>query len=151
MNLKINILLVLTLTFSILSCNTSSSENESLKKEISLLKKEQTEKREAQQFETQKPNFVKLTIVAKVNPDGKKELSHYIEKVGELYKKVKAKPIYKFKITKPLIGTYTPSIVSIMEFPSISALNDVFESDEYKKLIPYREKAFSKLEGYISE
>jgi len=94
---------------------------------------------------------VNLTIVARLNPNGKEELSHYIQEVGLLYKKVEAKSVNKFKITKPLIGDYTPNLVSIMEFPNMDSLNDVFESDEYKKLIPYREKAFSKLEAYISE
>ena len=94
---------------------------------------------------------VNLTIVATVNPNGKEELSHYLEKTGILYKKVDAKPVNTFKITKPLIGEYTPSLVSIMEFPSIISLNEVFESDDYKELIPFRKKAFSKLEAYISE
>ncbi|WP_299251738.1 DUF1330 domain-containing protein [uncultured Aquimarina sp.] len=94
---------------------------------------------------------INLTIVATINPNGKEELTHYLEKVGVLYKKVDAKPINKFKITKLLIGDYTPSLVSIMEFPNMNSLNDVFESDDYKELLPYREKAFSKLEAYISE
>ena len=74
-------------------------------------------------------NKVNLTIVATINPDGKEELSQYVEKVGELYSKVNAKPVNKFKITKPLIGDYHPSLVSIMEFPDITSLNEVFESD----------------------
>jgi len=94
---------------------------------------------------------VNLTIVATINPNGKEELSHYLEKVGVLYKNADAKSINKFKITKPLIGDYTPSLVSIMEFPNMKSLNDVFESEEYKQLIPYRDKGFSKLEAYISE
>ncbi|SEL52157.1 Uncharacterized conserved protein, DUF1330 family [Aquimarina amphilecti] len=94
---------------------------------------------------------VNVTIVATINQNGKEELSHYLEKVGVLYKKVDAKPINKFKITKPLIGDYSPSLVSIMEFPNMKSLNDVFNSDEYKELLPYRDKAFSKLEAYISE
>lgn len=96
-------------------------------------------------------NKVNLTVVATINPNGKKELSHYVEKVGELYEKVNAKPINKFKVTKSLIGDYTPTLVSIMEFPSMTALNEVFGSDTYKTLIPFRDKAFSKLEAYISE
>ncbi|TPN82789.1 DUF1330 domain-containing protein [Aquimarina algicola] len=94
---------------------------------------------------------VNLTIVATIDPHGKDELSHYLEKVGALYKKVDAKPVNKFKVTKPLIGNHKPSLVSIMEFPNMNSLNSVFESEEYKQLIPYREKAFSKLEAYISE
>lgn len=94
---------------------------------------------------------VNLTIVATVNPKRKEELSQYIEKVGDLYKKVNAKSINKFKITKSLIGDHIPSLVSVMEFSSMKSLNEVFESDEYNKLLPYREKAFLKIEGYISE
>lgn len=94
---------------------------------------------------------VNVTIVATINPEGKEALSHYLEEVSHLYKEVEAKSIQKFKITKPLIGDYAPSLVSIMEFPNIASLNRVFESDIYKKLLPYREKAFSKLEAYVSE
>ena len=94
---------------------------------------------------------VNLTIVATVNPNGKDELSYYLEKVGALYKEVNAKSVQKLKVTKPLIGSYIPSLVSIMEFQNMDSLNNVFESDAYKQLIPYREKAFSKLEAYISE
>jgi len=94
---------------------------------------------------------VNLTIVATVNPDGKEQLSHYVEQVGALYKKVGAKPVDKFKITKSLIGDDTPSFVSIMEFVDMDTLNEVFESETYKKLIPYRDHAFSKLAAYISE
>ncbi|AXT54573.1 DUF1330 domain-containing protein [Aquimarina sp. MMG015] len=94
---------------------------------------------------------VNVTIVATINQQGKEALSHYLEKVGILYKKVDAKPVNKFKVSKPLIGDYTPSLVSIMEFPDMKSLHDVFDSDEYKELLPYREKAFSKLEAYISE
>lgn len=94
---------------------------------------------------------VHLTIVATINPNGKEELSHYLEKVGVLYTKVKAVPVNKLKITQALIGDYVPSLVSIMEFPTMDAFNAVFESDEYKELITYREKAFSKLEAFISE
>lgn len=94
---------------------------------------------------------VNVTIVATVNPNGKEELAYYVQKVGELYQQVNAVSVNKFKVTEPLIGDYTPSLVSIMEFPNRKALNDVFDSETYKNLLPYREKAFSKLEAYISE
>ena len=94
---------------------------------------------------------VNLTIVATINPVGKEELAYYLSKVGELYHEVNAKPVNKFKVTKSLIGNYTPSLVSIMEFPNMEALNQVFESDAYKELLPFREKAFSTLEAYVSE
>ena len=93
---------------------------------------------------------INVTIVATVNPAGTEELTFYAEKVSELYKKANAIPVNKFKVSQALIGDYVPSLVSIMEFPDLESVNGVFESDEYKKLIPVREKAFSKLEAYIS-
>ncbi len=94
---------------------------------------------------------INLTIIATLSPEGREELLYYKEKVGALYKQVNAKPVNKFKVTQKLIGDYKPSLVSIMEFPNLASLNQVFQSDEYKALLPYREKAFSKLEAFISE
>ena len=94
---------------------------------------------------------VNLVITATVNPSEKEALAFYLEEVGKLYQKVGAKPVSKYKFTQTLIGDYTPSLTSIMSFQSIDSLNQVFESKEYKEILPYREKAFSKLEAYISE
>lgn len=94
---------------------------------------------------------VNLVIVATINPNEKEALSHYLEKLGALYQRVNATNVGKYKISKASIGEYTPSLVSIMEFADIESLNKVFEGEEYKELLPYRKKAFSKLEAYISE
>ncbi len=77
-------------------------------------------------------------------------MTYYLENVAKLYEKVKAKQINKYKIEEALIGDNTPSLVSVMEFENKEALDTVFKSDTYQKLLPYRNKAFSKLEAYIS-
>ena len=94
---------------------------------------------------------VNLTIVATVNPNGMKELAFYKEHVAKLYEKVDAKPVSKYTVSDSLIGDYKPTMVAIMEFADRSSLHSVFDSEEYKKLLPYRDQAFSKLEAYISE
>ncbi len=94
---------------------------------------------------------VKLIIVATINHNESEALSYYLEKVGELYQEVAAESLGKFKVTKSLIGDYTPSLVSIMEFKDADTLQNVFEGEEYQKLLSYREKAFVKVEAYISE
>ena len=68
-----------------------------------------------------------------------------------LYAKIEAKPVSKYKISKTLIGELEPNLVSIMEFPSKQAVDAVFKSEEYQKLLPYREKAFLKVEAFLSE
>jgi len=93
---------------------------------------------------------VNLIVVATVNHQEPEALSHYLEKVGNLYQQMEAKPVGKYKISKPLIGNRTPSLVSIMEFENTDALNSVFEGEAYKELVAYRDKAFLEVEAFIS-
>ena len=94
---------------------------------------------------------VNLIIVATINPNEKEALSHYLEGVGDLYEEVNARSVGKYKVSKTSIGDYTPSLVSIMAFDDMAALNQVFDSQTYQTLLHYRDKAFLKLEAYISE
>jgi uncharacterized protein (DUF1330 family) len=95
-------------------------------------------------------NTVNLIIVAKINPAEKEALSQYLEGVAQLYQQVEAQSISKYKISEASIGEYTPSIVSIMQFRDKESLDNVFESKAYQALIPLRDKAFLKVESYIS-
>jgi uncharacterized protein (DUF1330 family) len=95
-------------------------------------------------------NTVNLIIVAKINPAEKEALNQYLEGVAQLYQQVGAQSIHKYKISEASIGEYTPSIVSIMQFPDKESLDHVFESASYQTLIPLRDKAFLKVESYIS-
>ncbi|MTI32139.1 DUF1330 domain-containing protein [Xanthovirga aplysinae] len=93
---------------------------------------------------------VNLIIVAKINPKESEALTHYLGNVGKLFEQVKAKPVGRYQISEASIGEYTPSAVTVVEFPNKEAVNEVFDSEAYKELLPYREKAFTKLEAYIS-
>jgi len=95
-------------------------------------------------------NTVNLIIVAKINPAEKEALNQYLEGVAQLYQQVGAQSINKYKISEASIGEYTPSIISIMQFPNKESLDNVFESTAYQALIPFRDKAFLKVESYIS-
>jgi len=92
-----------------------------------------------------------LIIVATINPNEKEALDHYLEQMNILYQQVDAQPIGKYKISESIIGTDNPNLVVIMEFPNQDALDTVFKSDKYKTLVPYREKAFLKVEAHISK
>ncbi len=92
-----------------------------------------------------------LIIVATVNPSEKEALNHYLQEMNILYKEVGAKPVSRYAISDVLIGTESSNLISIMEFPSREALDKVFKSEKYDQLIPFRQKAFLKLEALISE
>ncbi len=93
---------------------------------------------------------INLVIVGTINPNEKEALSYYVEQVGKLYSDVNAKSVGKYKISESLIGEHIPSLVSVMEFDDMKSLEEVFEGAAYQELLPYRDKAFSKLEAYIS-
>ena len=95
-------------------------------------------------------NTVNLIIVAKINPAEKEALNQYLEGVAKLYQEVGAQSINKYKVSEASIGDYSPSIVSIMQFRDRDSLDNVFESTAYQALIPLRDKAFLKVESYIS-
>lgn len=96
-------------------------------------------------------NTVKLTILASVNQAEKEALSAYLEGVAPLYKKVNANPVIKSKFSESFIGNEEASLVSVMEFPTRAAVDEVFNSNAYKALLPLREKAFTRLEAYIGK
>jgi uncharacterized protein (DUF1330 family) len=98
-----------------------------------------------------KMSKVNLVIVATINQNEKEALSHYLGGIGKLYEEVNAKSVAKYNVSKASIGDYTPNFVSIMQFENIVALNQVFDSQTYQALLPYRDKAFLKVEAYISE
>ena len=39
----------------------------------------------------------------------------------------------------------------VVEFPNQESFQKLFASEEYKKLVPYREKGFNKLNVFISK
>ncbi len=92
-----------------------------------------------------------LIIIATINPIEKESLSYYLLEMDKMYREVKAIPVKKYKISESLIGEEATNVVSIMEFSSREALDKVFRSERYKELIPYRMKAFLRVEAMISE
>ncbi|WP_103068824.1 DUF1330 domain-containing protein [Aquimarina sediminis] len=91
-----------------------------------------------------------VIIVAKIRPDGKLELNHYLSEMNKHYEKNNVTLLNKFSIDEMIVGEERPDIIAIMEFPD-NSFNKIFKSKEYNLLLPYREKAFEKLEIFISK
>jgi uncharacterized protein (DUF1330 family) len=90
-----------------------------------------------------------MIVNAVLNPNEKEAFAYYSEHSGPLFKKAGAKPIAKYKVARSIVGDKELHLVAIMEFPSNQIIIDVFESEAYKKLLPYRDKAFTELEVFI--
>lgn len=92
-----------------------------------------------------------MVAIGTPNPDGQAELNSYATGAGELAAANGAKPIGRFKSAESLAGDEFTGLVAVMEFPSAEALQRAFASDEYKKLIPARDKGFKELRIFRAE
>jgi len=86
---------------------------------------------------------------AVLNLDEKEVFNYYSKKSSEIFKKAEGKLIGKYKATENLVGDNNFHVVVVMEFPNNQDIIDVFESEEYIKLIPFRDKAFRELKVFI--
>lgn len=90
-----------------------------------------------------------MIVNAVLNPNEKEAFAYYSEQSGPLFRNAGGKLLGKYKIAESIIGNKKLHVVVVMEFLSSQAILDVFESEAYKKLLHYREKAFSELEVFI--
>ncbi|WP_439132482.1 DUF1330 domain-containing protein [Polaribacter sp.] len=91
-----------------------------------------------------------LIIIAFVNPKEKEAFEYYRSKIRAKYELVGAKPV-KYPIKRGVIGKEKPDFIMVVEFPNQESMEKLFTSEDYKKLIPYRNKAFTDLKVFISE
>ncbi|OJJ20399.1 hypothetical protein BKI52_18240 [marine bacterium AO1-C] len=90
-----------------------------------------------------------MIVNAVLNPEEKEAFTYYSAQSTPLFKNAGAKPIGKYKITENIVGDKKLQVVVVMEFPNSQVITDVFESEAYKALLPFRDKAFINLNVYI--
>ncbi|MEA1785465.1 DUF1330 domain-containing protein [Arenibacter sp. GZD96] len=90
-----------------------------------------------------------MIVNAVLIPEQKEAFAEYSEKSALIFKNAGAVPVGKYKVSKTLVGTRSPQLIAIMEFPDQGTIEDVFNSESYKNLIPLRDQAFKELEVFI--
>lgn len=91
-----------------------------------------------------------LITLAIPNTDNPNALAEYTEKAPQLGIARGMQPIKQFKVVDQIFGEHQTAIVSVVLFPSVEAITDMFEADEYQLLIALREEAFKSISYYIS-
>ena len=91
----------------------------------------------------------KANLIVNATIQDMEAVQEYSTKAFEIFKKQGAEMVSKFKISETLIGNTSVNVVSVTEFPSTEVLKNTFELEEYKALLPLREKAFSELNVFI--
>lgn len=91
-----------------------------------------------------------LIIIGFINSQEQESFNHYSTQINQLYDNVGAEVTSRYPIVQTLLGEEKPDFILVVEFPDQQSLQQLFTSEEYKNLVPYREKAFSKINVFIS-
>ena len=86
-----------------------------------------------------------VTLIAFVtmNEDNPMALARYLEVTQPLMDRAGARIVQRFKIASTVTGNSTAKTVILTEYPSLEAIDIVFQSPEYDAIKPVRDQAFS--------
>ncbi|PCJ66102.1 MAG: hypothetical protein COA58_08500 [Bacteroidetes bacterium] len=90
-----------------------------------------------------------MIVNAGLNPNEKDAFGYYSAHSSPLFKAAGGKLVSKYKVAKSIVGNIEIQLVVIMEFPNNQAIIKVFESEAYKELLPFRDRAFTELDVFI--
>ncbi|HFC04188.1 MAG TPA: DUF1330 domain-containing protein [Rhizobiales bacterium] len=76
------------------------------------------------------------------NPDEPEALKEYSQSAIALIRAAGGKPVGRYDFNEIVTGDNFPNVVLAVEFPSAGAIRTLFDSKEYKALIPLRDKGF---------
>ena len=94
---------------------------------------------------------VMLVVTAKVNKDKMEDFKSYLENAGPLTGKYGGEPKARYKTIEEITGEQNPEVISVTEFPSVEAINELVNSKEYTDLADLRSSAFTRLNMMICE
>lgn len=92
-----------------------------------------------------------LIIMGFINPQEQQSFDFYASNMRQQYENVGAKIVDRYPIVHNVFGGEKPDFVMVVEFPNQESFQKLFASEAYKKLVPYREKGFNKLNVFISQ
>jgi len=86
-----------------------------------------------------------------INSQEKESFDLYASNMRQQYQDVGAVIVDKYPIVHNVFGGEKPDFIMVVEFPNQESFQELFASEDYKKLVPYREKGFNKLNVFISQ
>ena len=92
-----------------------------------------------------------LIIIGFINPQEKQSFDYYATNMHQQYENVGAVIVERYPIVHSIFDSEKPDFVLVVEFPNQESFQKLFSGEEYKKLVPFREKGFNKLNVLISQ
>ena len=92
-----------------------------------------------------------LIVTSNPNPEYQDALNEYVKGVMPLLFNLGGIVIKRSLVTDTYHGNKHFTFLLVMDFPSKKSLLEMFEGDEYKSLIPLREKGFETLDIFFAD
>ena len=89
---------------------------------------------------------VTLVVTVTPDPDAMADMKTYLQGVAPLLVNGGGTLVHRGKITKALEGNINFGMLLVMDFQTEEAIDNIFNSREYKKLIPFRDKGFKQVD-----
>jgi uncharacterized protein (DUF1330 family) len=94
-------------------------------------------------------DVVQVIASLKVNPDQLDAVEEYFSTMMPIAEKIGARVLQKIEIREPIVGGTEMETILQVEYPDRKSVSKVFDSVEYKQLIPVRDRAFLKYDVCI--
>jgi len=91
-----------------------------------------------------------LHIEATPNPNEKDALQSYFAQVPSVIKQYGGVPIATYDVERALDNADCAAVFVVVSFPNRNAIDNFFEDDNYKAIVPLRDRGFSHLRFYIT-
>ena len=85
-----------------------------------------------------------------INEDQPYALAKYLEITEPLLASVGARIVDRYALESRIVGDGPVQTVIVVEYPNDEAVDKVFQSTEYEKAIPFRDKAFSEYSVHMA-
>jgi uncharacterized protein (DUF1330 family) len=92
-----------------------------------------------------------LIVTSNPNPGHQEALNEYVKGVMPLLLNLGGVVIKRSLVTDTYHGSKHFTFLLVMDFPSKKTLIEMFESDDYKSLIPMREKGFKAIDIFFAD
>ena len=85
---------------------------------------------------------VQVIALVTINEDEPIALAKYLETTAPLLEEAGARIVQRFDIGEAVVGGVPAQTVIVVDYPDRDAVDRVFQSDVYRDVRPYRDKAF---------
>ena len=93
----------------------------------------------------------KVIAMVTINEDQPQALAKYLELTEPVLERVGAKITERFKIREEIVGEKPAETIIIVDYPSRTAIDEVFSSSEYMQAAPFRDAAFSTYSIHVAD